>query len=59
MSLKPIPKSLRLAVIAGALVGAAAAIAQQARITDNARVPHLTHEPPIAIAEPNSSASAG
>ena len=35
MSLKPIPTSLRLAVIAGALVGAAAAIAQQAPKPEN------------------------
>jgi cytochrome c556 len=35
MSLKPIPKSLRLAVIAGAIVGAAAAVAQQAPKPEN------------------------
>ena len=35
MSLTPIPKSLRLAVIAGALAGAAAAIAQQAPKPEN------------------------
>ena len=35
MSLKPTPKSLRLAVTAGALAGAAAAIAQQAPKPEN------------------------